>query len=367
MSMFNNSRNVMIEGSSFTNIQGDQYNTHYHSHPRREDPRKLALDRLLKYIAPGAFHNSHERYDAPKCHPNTRNVILKEVMHWVQDPNNRRLFLWLYGPAGSGKSAIAQTIAELCKEAGILVASFFFSRTAHGRNNPTCLIPTLVYQLVSIVPNIAEDVTHAIDANPAIFSLGLVDQIEALIVRPLNVAVSRVENSGEVTRPPILIILDGVDECAGDKSRTSILDALFRSIHGFQIPIYFLIASRPEIEIRDLFNTGSVRSQIKGLALDDHYEPDHDIGIFFNDKFEEIKCRHPLNKFLSADWPTRKDMRRLVKKASGQFICASTIMKFIESPRHHPMDRLNLILGMSPPGNHTPFAELDALYTQILS
>ena len=35
------------------------------------------------------------------------------------------LFLWLYGPAGAGKSAIAQTIAELLEEAGLLAGAFF--------------------------------------------------------------------------------------------------------------------------------------------------------------------------------------------------------------------------------------------------
>ncbi|KAF8982500.1 hypothetical protein BDQ17DRAFT_1505788 [Cyathus striatus] len=34
----------------------------------------------------------------------------------------------LYGPAGAGKSAIAQTTAEECHREGKLAASFFYSR-----------------------------------------------------------------------------------------------------------------------------------------------------------------------------------------------------------------------------------------------
>ena len=109
---------------------------------------------LQRHIAPGAFHNSDERYDAPKCHPRTRRAVLEKIMDWAKDANKVALFLWLYGPAGAGKSAIAQTIAELLEEAGFLAAAFFFSRNAVGRNDKAPLVATLVYQLVKSVPEI---------------------------------------------------------------------------------------------------------------------------------------------------------------------------------------------------------------------
>ncbi|KAF8160412.1 hypothetical protein BJ912DRAFT_805717, partial [Pholiota molesta] len=63
--------------------------------------------------APSAFHNSSARFDPPKCHPNTRVAVLEYFMGWIFGSNDSEaLILWLYGPAGSGKSAILQTIAE---------------------------------------------------------------------------------------------------------------------------------------------------------------------------------------------------------------------------------------------------------------
>jgi len=106
------------------------------------------MELLRRHIAPGAFHNSDERYDPPKCHPHTRKAVLKKIMDWVNGADEVALILWLYGPAGTGKSAIAQTIAELLEEAGLLAAAFFFSRSASGRNNETSLVATLVYQLI---------------------------------------------------------------------------------------------------------------------------------------------------------------------------------------------------------------------------
>ena len=57
---------------------------------------------LQKYIAAGAFHNSDERYDPPKCHPRTREAVLKKILDWVKDEDKVALILWLFGPAGAG-------------------------------------------------------------------------------------------------------------------------------------------------------------------------------------------------------------------------------------------------------------------------
>ena len=83
----------------------------------------------------------------PKCHPRTRKAILREIMEWIDSPEGLAHFLWIFGPAGSGKSTIAQTIAEIYFKYNKLAASFFFSRNVAARNNESMLITTLVYQL----------------------------------------------------------------------------------------------------------------------------------------------------------------------------------------------------------------------------
>jgi len=57
----------------------------------------------------------------------------------------------------------------------------------------------------------------------------------------------------------------------------------------------------------------------------------------------------------------------LVKKSSGQFVFTATVRRFVESNRHRPAARLDIILGISSSGTMNPFTELDALYKQILS
>ena len=84
-------------------------------------------DILHRATATAAFHNSEERFDPPKCHPNTRLAVLTKIMEWIKWEEDLNSFImWVYGPAGAGKSAISQTIAEMCEEEMILLASFFF-------------------------------------------------------------------------------------------------------------------------------------------------------------------------------------------------------------------------------------------------
>jgi len=88
------------------------------------------MELLQQKIVPGAFHNADERGDPQKCHPHTRESVVKSIVDWVKVADKVALFLWLYGPAGAGKTAIAQTIAELLEGLGLLAAAFFFSRNS---------------------------------------------------------------------------------------------------------------------------------------------------------------------------------------------------------------------------------------------
>ena len=62
----------------------------------------------------GAAYDSRERDPAPRCLAGTRKEILKEIETWIEAGHQGKSILWLHGPAGAGKSAIAQTVAETC-------------------------------------------------------------------------------------------------------------------------------------------------------------------------------------------------------------------------------------------------------------
>lgn len=86
-------------------------------------------------------------------------------MEWARDPEKKEVYLWLYGPKDSGKSAIAQTIADWCEAEGLLVTSFFFSPDFEGSSNHTNLGATLIYQFVRLIRPL---VANSPEQNPSL-------------------------------------------------------------------------------------------------------------------------------------------------------------------------------------------------------
>ena len=289
-------------------------------------------------------------------------------MAWANNSDRQTRVLWMNGAAGAGKTAIAHTIAEMCYEAGILAASFFCSRSVSGRNEKKFLITTIVSQLIVAIPGMREHVGIALHEDPSLLSRSLETQLVALVVKPLELASSQADISDTyfLHSYPKFIILDGLDECGDSTSHQSVLRLILVAISKYNVPFFFLIASRPEQKIREAFNESAMGRLTVRLALDDKYLPDKDIRTFLVSKFQDIKRRHPSGASLPL-WPSKNDIERLVQKSSGQFIYASTVIKFIDSHRHWPPDMLDIIFGILPPGKMTPFAEMDALYFYILS
>lgn len=284
-------------------------------------------------------------------------------MLWIKDLDTNEFFRWLYGPAGAGKSAIAQAIAELCHEADLIAASFFFSRVVADRNNTSRLIPTIAYQLTTTIPEILGYVSSAIERDPLVFTRSLKAQLEVLILQPLRSFMRSGASRGKLR--PRLIIIDGLDECGDGETQYYFLTTLSSSLQRYPVPLIFLIASRPEQAIRNAFNQHPLSSLTGRIVLDDKYEPDTDIKLFLTSQFEEIKKSHPSGPHISSSWPSTSQIEELVNRSSGQFIYASTVIKFVQSSRHLPKKRLDIVLGLIAPGKETPFTELDTLYILI--
>ena len=326
---------------------------------------KTGMDSMQAATAPGAFHNSRERCDPPKCHPHTREAILQKIFDWAKGEIDVEIFiLWLWGAAGAGKSAIAQSLAELCEEQNLLLGSFFFSRNAPYRGTSLHLFASLAYQIVRAIPEIGGLVGSAVERDPLIFHQSLETQYATLIAYPLRHFLE--QNSTEQLLLPRLIIIDGLDEC-NDGTQRQILDVVLKVTRRFSLPLLFLVASRPEQDISSFFNMPHVREVSTRIALDTEYGSNGDIERFLRDKISVIRNTHPLRSTLPPSWPSEEDIHTLMRKSSGQFIYAATAVKYFSSPRHRPTQRLNVILGVIRPGpSELPFAELDALYRHIV-
>jgi len=204
----------------------------------------------------------------------------------------------------------------------------------------------------------------AIDNDPHLLSRSLITQFTALIVDPLE---HLFETSiGGQADLPNLIIIDGLDECM-DGTQVQILDMIFAIGKSSKFPFSFLVASRPELEISAAMGDGRIREGLTRLPLDADITSHDDIRRFLQDKFDKIRLTHPIRSELPSFWPSSEDIETLVYKSSGQFIYASTVVKFVSSRRHRPNHRLEIILDLRVKGKDLPFVELDALYRYVLS
>ena len=371
-SMF--SSNTLITGGIIT-----ANHTHHHGFRGAYSSTKIVLyethglvksvessDILHRATATAAFHNSDERFDPPKCHPNTRLAVLTKIMRWIKRKQDLDAFImWMYGPVGAGKSAIAQTIAEMCEEEMLLLASFFFSRNDPSRSTVKPLIATIAYQITLNLPDIRDAILGAIDRDPLIFSKSFAVQVKSLIVTPLQ----QLSEAGFFDAPTSrrLVIIDGLDECSDPKVQQNIVEVLANAQRQHRLPLIFLICSRPEQHISLAFNTRALPVMTTRLALDESYLPDEDIRLFLTDRFQELKSTHRLRAYIHPQWPLPDVLDQFIEKSSGQFIYASTIICYVSSIQHQPMDRLDIVLGIRPPQKDLPFAELDALYMHILA
>ncbi|RXW18845.1 hypothetical protein EST38_g7014 [Candolleomyces aberdarensis] len=177
------------------------------------------LRELESRIAAGAIHDSAERCDAPKCHPDTRVAVQDDLYGWITDGDgeseNPRKMKWVTGPAGTGKTAVLGSLSERCKAGGVLVATFFFASwsASIGRRRKTALVTIIAHQLARYHPDLREEISEAIKANSDIFDKNLHTQMEVLILGPLQEISRRPDAPG--LRGAVMI--DGVDECEAEQ------------------------------------------------------------------------------------------------------------------------------------------------------
>jgi hypothetical protein len=160
---------------------------------------------------------------------------------------------------------------------------------------------------------------------------------------------------------PLIIIIDGLDECEDFDSQCDILKLVVRVSTDPSVPFRFIIASRPEHQICSTFNEEPLFSMTRRLVLDEEYDSASDIESYLHDKFMEIH-RHngDIMGQIGSPWPSEGDLRTLVARASGQFIYASTVIKFVGSVGDllSPQEKLNIILNPCPM-QASAFSELD--------
>ncbi|KAJ2918836.1 hypothetical protein MD484_g1622, partial [Candolleomyces efflorescens] len=337
-------------------------------------------------ITPGAIHDSAERCDAPKCHPETRVAVQNDLYDWILEVDKPsetpRKIKWVTGPAGCGKTAIMGSLAERCAENGVLGATFFFASwsVSVGRRIKKTLVMTIAHQLAQYREDLRTTISTKIEKNEGIFEKNLRVQMEVLVLAPLREVACRTD------RPALrgAVIIDGLDECEAEQyqdvtsptprgrpertkeeDQLEILQVLQLAASESSFPFRILVASRPERVFREFFDPiRNVAVFAKKLDLHEAYNADADITLFLEAELNRIGRRYNL----PPSWLPLNAVKTLVDKASGQFIYAATVIRFLDTGhRDPPKTLLDSILGMEVTITSNPLEHLDALYSHILN
>ncbi|KAF8432526.1 hypothetical protein BGX38DRAFT_1276683 [Terfezia claveryi] len=320
----------------------------------KSEKQQQSLSRLPD--AAGAAYN-HRRWEyEDRCLPETRVDLRQQIMDWFEDPEGECIF-WLNGMAGTGKSTISRTVAWDLAEKKRLAASFFFSRGGGDISHARLFFTTIAAQLANFLPALRPLISKAIENNFGILEQGLSEQWKHLILNPLKNAPAQ--------SIQLVVVIDALDECDNYNHIRLILELLAQAKCLHTIRLRVLVTSRPETPISLGFRN------LPGEVYQDFVLHDippatvnQDISTFFREKLSLIKSERGLS---TTPWPDEPTIRRLVEKAAGLFIYASTIHRFIENKDYSPEDQLSVILEEGhdiPPTSPTEY--LDDMYTKLL-
>ncbi|KAJ3569460.1 hypothetical protein NP233_g5040 [Leucocoprinus birnbaumii] len=328
-----------------------------------------AFAQLIDKAMPSAMLDSIDRGYIPRCNEDTRRSLRARIVDWAQDDSEAQSLLWLSGPAGVGKSAVAQTVAEAMKAAGLLGGAFFFSRP-NNRSDPNVVIPTLVYQLALNIPDYRNLITQRLIEDPLLLNRSRATQFEELIVIPFRSLASRPETA---TRRLFLIVIDGIDECRDREAQRELVEMISRHMRaeGEKLWLRWLLTSRPEPDLKVAFSNVDCKTicRQEKLAVEDS-EAQRDARRILDAGFAEIRRRYPDQ--LADDWPAEDEVCFIAHKALGHLGFASFVLRFIGDIQYDdPAGQLEVCLKFlkhaGTTDNLNPLHLLDALYTQILS
>ncbi|KAF9446153.1 hypothetical protein P691DRAFT_761896 [Macrolepiota fuliginosa MF-IS2] len=265
--------------------------------------QKTVLDVLCKEMTRGADLDSSARWPQPSCYLGTRVKLQTKIHEWFLSDVRNWDFLWLNGPAGVGKSAVAQTVAEYALENGILGAVYFFSRP-NKRNKYAQVFITLAYQLAVRFPGYQAIVGAKLAAEPDLLTKTPRIQFRKLIVEPLS------SLSHERRR---VIILDGLDECDNEDNQLEIIELINHLRSNTSLPVIWMVCSRPESHLKRIFARPDYAIQCWS-----------DTETFIRGRFKEIHERYGecVEEDAGGSWPPEVGVKQIVEKTSGLFVLA---------------------------------------------
>ncbi|KAF7363870.1 Vegetative incompatibility protein het-e-1 [Mycena sanguinolenta] len=285
--------------------------------------------------------------DTQTCLAGTRQAEIAKVMGWVRekDISGAQQIYFIADVVGSGKTALAHSVAQECSDCNLLVSSFFFDRKV-GRTSPRDFIFNLARDLGSKFPEVADHISLALRADHSLALSQPVSRLfKELILEPV------IHSAGLVG--PIVVVIDALHE-AQTPEVENILRTQIPTLPGnFRV----FVTSRPERRILRGLGPGITSHD---LAI--HGPANRaDMAIYATQKLKEIASEHELE-----NWPDQRLLTALLNRAEGLFLWIATICDYVF---HHiyPDKVLQELLETMRESQLPPEKKMDALYSVMMA
>lgn len=221
-------------------------------------------------------------YDLDRCClPGTRSAILTELHQWINlpDVDSTPRILVLAGVAGSGKSAIANTIARYYDIMERLGSSMFFERADQAQRHCGNLLGTIARDIANLDAQWKSALCEVIKSNDSLRQTKSISrQMESFILQPgksLN------------TIGPIVVVIDALDESGVVSARRDLLRILAQNATKLPSNFRVLITTRAEDDIWRAFSNKR-QVQLKTMDAVDHVTIEADIAAFIQNQLADI-------------------------------------------------------------------------------
>ncbi|KAK0439717.1 uncharacterized protein EV420DRAFT_1733533 [Desarmillaria tabescens] len=284
----------------------------------------------------------------------TRVATINIMVSWIAQCDGRTM--WCKGLAGMGKSSLMGTLHELLTTnfggRSRLAAFVRYDRIEYSKASK--LITSIAYALGMFDDRIGMAISLVVQTLPSVATLPPSAQFQLLLRNPLE-SVPDLGDGG-----PLVVIIDGLDECDASDDMLAVLAEGFGPTLSF---MRLILSSRPLHRIATAFEG---RDCISTLHLDTSSEDvNHDIQFYLEREFATIRDDAFLEKCNELD-----AVNKLMAQASGLFIWAATVAKFIHA--FPGISRLQALLDTKIPRDATEAlitlyrTALDTLASEIL-
>jgi hypothetical protein len=278
---------------------------------------------------------------------------------WSVKPTDSFCIYWLAGPAGTGKTSIANTYCEqMAANSDVWVNSFFVSKNSVERRNPFRILYTLVCELAYRNSIIRKNVFLAMDSDPSIKARSIKDQVERLLAHPFAAA----HHAGKTQS--LILVIDALDECDtfDGVNGSHLISTLACALKD--LPIKLVVTSRLEKPILEMFD--SLPNKDTRLLHDlNQDEVAADVRLVWEAGFKDIVTTLRVKPL---PWPTDEVKRHLIDRTGYLFIFASTVLRYVGDPEvHEPQIRLQQVLEQKAVmKSENPYVDIDQIYLRIL-